>query len=83
MSLVNSGTARQSKKILLSPIARMAVGPDKQARTEPVAGTITLNSTVKGLRVVTLASDCSRGTAISLTAHDGTYTIVLPTDRQA
>jgi hypothetical protein len=41
-----------------------------------------LNSTVNGLRLVPLRSDGSRGSAIPLESRDGTYTIVLPTDKQ-
>ena len=60
LSSLDRQPLRQSKKILVSTIARMAIGPDKQARTEPVAGTITLTSTAKGLRLVPLAGDGSR-----------------------
>ena len=81
LSSLDRQPLRQSKKILVSTIARMAVGADKQARTEPVAGTITLTSTVKGLRLVPLKSDGSRLSAMVLEARDGTYTIVLPTDK--
>ncbi|MFC1596358.1 hypothetical protein ACFL5Q_00230 [Planctomycetota bacterium] len=82
LSSLDRQPLRQSKKILVSTIARMAIGTDKQARTEPVAGTIALSSTVKGLRLVPLKSDGSRSSAIPLKARDGTYTIVLPTDKQ-
>ena len=82
LSSLDRQPLRQSKKILISTIARMAIGADKQARTEPVAGTIALNSTVKGLRLVPLGSDGSRGNAIPLEARNGTYTILLPTDKQ-
>jgi hypothetical protein len=82
LSSLDRQPLRQSKKILVSTIARMAVGADKQARTEPVAGTITLTSTVKGLRLVPLAGDGSRLSAVPLEARGGTYTIVvLPTDK--
>ena len=46
-----------------------------------MAGTIALSSTVKGLRLVPLRSDGGRMSAIPLEARDGTYTIVLPTDK--
>ena len=60
----------------------MATGADKQARTESVAGTIVLSSTVRRLRLFPLQRDGSRGTAIPLESRDGTFTIVLPTDQQ-
>jgi hypothetical protein len=60
----------------------LAIGPDKQARTEPVAGTIRLSSTVQRLRLFPLQSDGSRGTDIPLEPRDGTYIIILPTDKQ-
>ncbi len=81
LSSLDRRPLRQSKKILISTIGRMAVGGDKQARTEPVAGTIALRSAVQGLRLVPLGSDGSRSNAIPLEARNGTYTIVLPTDR--
>ena len=82
LSSLDRQPLRQSKKILVSTIARMAIAADKQARTEPVAGTIALSSTAKRLRLVPLGSDGSRGTAIPLEAREGRYTIVLPTDKQ-
>lgn len=81
LSSLDRQPLRQSKKILVSTIARMATGADKRARTEPVAGTITLTSTVSGLRLVPLGSDGSRLSAIPLETRGGTYTIVLPTGR--
>ncbi len=82
LSSLDGQPLRQSKKILVSTIARMAIGSDKHARTEPVAGTIALSCTVRGLRLVPLESDGSRGIGIPLEARAGTYTIVLPTDKQ-
>ena len=81
LSSLDRQPLRQSKKILVSTIARMTVGTDKKARTEPVAGTIALRSTVQGLRLVPLKNDGSRSTALPLEARSGTYTIVLPTDQ--
>ena len=81
LSSLDRQPLRQSKKILISTIARMVTGADKQARTEPVAGTIIVTSTAKGLRLVPLASDGSRLAAIPLEARDGTYSIALPTDK--
>jgi hypothetical protein len=82
LSSLDQQPLRQSKRILVSTIARMAIGPDKQARTEPVAGTIRLSSISQRLRLFPLQSDGSRGTAIPLEPHDGTYIIILPTDKQ-
>jgi hypothetical protein len=82
LSSLDQQPLRQPKRILVSTIARMAIGPDKQARTQPVAGTIHLSSTVQQLRLFPLQSDGSRGPAIPLEPRAGTYTIVLPTDKQ-
>ena len=46
-----------------------------------MAGTITLTSTVKGLKLVPLKSDGAKMEAIPLESKDGTYTIALPTDK--
>jgi hypothetical protein len=81
LSSLDQQPLRQSKKILISTIARMSIGADKQARTEPVAGTIALVSTVQGLRLFPLKSDGSRLSAIPLATTGGKYTIVLPTDK--
>ena len=81
LSSLDRQPLRQSKRILISTIARMAIGADKQARTEPVAGTIILASMVKGLRLVPLKSDGSKLAPITLEVQGGRYTIVLPTDK--
>ena len=81
LSSLDGRPLRQSKRILISTIARMAIGPDKQARTEPVAGTIALTSTVKGLRLVPLKSDGSKMDAIAPEPKQGSYVIDLPTDK--
>jgi hypothetical protein len=81
LSSLDQQPLRQSKRILISTIARMAIGPDKQARTEPVAGTLAFTSTVKGLRLVPLKSDGSKMDPITLEAQGGVYTIVLPADK--
>ena len=65
----------------MSTIARMVVGPERQARTEPVAGTIALTSTIKGLRLVPLTSDGGKMDAIALEPKNGAYIIDLPTDK--
>ena len=81
LSSLDRQPLRQSKKILVSTIARMAIGADRKARTEPVSGTIALSSTVKRLRLIPLKSEGSRLSAIPLEPRGGTYTIVLPTDK--
>ena len=81
LSSLDQQPLRQAKKILISTIARMSIGADKQSRTEPVAGTITLASTVKGLRLIPLKSDGGKMNPIELTAQSGIYTIILPTDK--
>lgn len=81
LSSLDRQPLRQSKRILISTIARMAIGPDGQARTEPVTGTVALTSTVKGLRLVPLKSDGGKMDAIVLAPKEGTYIIDLPADR--
>ena len=81
LSSLDRRPLRHSRRILISTIARMAVGPDRRARTEPVAGTIALTSTVKGLRLVPLKSDGGKMGAIVLAPKEGTYVIDLPTDK--
>ena len=82
LSSLDQQPLRQSKQTLVSTIARMAIGPDKQPRTEPVASTTRLSSTAQRLRLLPLQSDGNRGTAVPLEPGDGTYTIVPPTDKQ-
>jgi hypothetical protein len=82
LSSLDRQPLRQSKKILVSTIARMTVGPDRKARTEPVAGTIVLQSTVKGHRLIPLKSDGTRMSPIPLETRGGKCSVVLPTDKQ-
>jgi hypothetical protein len=81
LSSLDQQPLRQSRRILISTIGRMAIGPDKQARTEPVTGTITLISSVKDFRLVPLKSDGSKMDPIKLEAQNGVYSIALPTDK--
>ncbi len=66
MVRADSAPLLQSQRILVSTIGRMAVGQDGQARTEPVAGTITLTSMVRNLRFVPLRNDGSKMDPINL-----------------
>jgi hypothetical protein len=81
LSSLDGRPLAQSRKVLISTIARMAVGADNQVRTEPVAGTITLRSAVAGLHLTPLAGDGHRLGPVPLASHDSRYTIVLPTDK--
>jgi len=81
LSSLDQQPLRQSKRILISTIARMVVGPDQQARTEPVAGTLALASMVKDMRLFPLKSDGSRMDPVTLEVRGSVYTIVLPTDK--
>jgi hypothetical protein len=80
LSSLDRQPLRQSKKILISTIARMEIVAGHQVRTEPVAGTIRLRSAVEGLRLVPLKSDGVKMPSVPLTIRDGAYTIALPTD---
>ena len=83
LSSLDHQPLRQSKRILISTIGRMAIGPDKRARTEPVAGTIAFASTVQGLRLVPLKSDGSKMDAADVKSQGSIYTIALPVNKGA
>jgi hypothetical protein len=82
LSSLDGKSLTQSMKVLISTIARMAVGAGNQARTEPVAGTVTLLSAIAGLHLAPLAGDGRRLGTVPLASHDSRYTIVLPTDQR-
>ena len=81
LSSLDKQPLKQSRRILVSTSARMAFNKDRQFLSEPVSGTVTLTSTVKGLKLVPLKGDGARMDAIPLESRDGTYTIPLPTDK--
>jgi hypothetical protein len=81
LSSLDKQPLKQSRRILVSTSARMAFNKDRQFLSEPVAGTVTLTSMVKGLKLVPLKGDGARMDAIPLESRDGTYTIPLPTDK--
>ncbi len=83
LSSLDGQPLKASHRILVSTSGRMAVADNrnKDFLSEPVAGTITLTSTVKGLALHPLKGDGTVMPAIPLKDADGTYTIPLPTDK--
>jgi hypothetical protein len=81
LSSLDGKPLKDSGRILVSTSGRMAVDGKRDFLSEPVAGTITLASTVPGLNLYALKGDGTRMDPIALTLKDGAYTIALPTDR--
>lgn len=70
----------QSKQILVSVSARVqaSAGGKMPYLSEPVAGTLTLRSNAKSLKLIPLKSDGSEGEAITLSNDKTGYRIMLP-----
>ncbi len=81
LSSLDGHPLRQSRRILVSTSARTALDKDRQFLSEPVAGTVTLNSTVQGLKLVPLKGDGTRMDAVPIQANGEAYTIPLATDK--
>ncbi len=81
LSSLDRKALKASRRILVSTSARMSLNKDRQFLSEPVAGTITLASEAKGLRLVPLKSDGSTMEPIALRSKGGAYSIALPTDK--
>ncbi len=81
LSSLDGQPLKDSRRILLSTSGRMATDKNRDFLSEPVAGTVTLTSTVQGLKLYPLRGDGGVMPAIPLRATDGVYTIALPTDK--
>ena len=80
LSSLDSKPLKESRRILLTTLGRMA--QEKKGGdllTEPVAGKMTLRSSIAGLRLIPLKSDGQEMESISLPSNGGAYTIEIPT----
>jgi hypothetical protein len=71
---------RESRSILITAVARAVAGPDGRLPfySEPVTGTLTLQSAVSGLTLTPLSGDGRRLASSELAAKAGKYTVKLP-----
>ena len=72
-----------SKRMLITVMARVVENPDRKTPylSEPVAGTLTITSQAKGLKLVPLAADGKELAAIDVPLRDGAYVVTLPPER--
>ncbi len=84
LSSLDGKPLKVSGRILVSTNGRMGLANDnnkKEFLSEPVSGTVTLTSAVKGLALHPLKGDGTVMPGIPLRQKDGAYTIALPTDK--